>query len=198
MTFDPIIIPDGVLSVPFLLGYIAGALLIAFFGIRLLKLTVMAAAGYAGFILGMNYIGPFLIEYIGDYSLPIGIICAVVLAILAIGFFRFALKLMACIPCAGVGFLVPYILIPNQDVGLIVGIVLAVIASAFLTKWVLKCFKLVLIIETSVMGGYFAACAFVMLLPVATTFVVPLIITIAIAASAFGVQYKMNKHHEIF
>ena len=100
MSLDQLLNPSLVgLSQTAILGLVVGLLINAFFGLKLLKLSIMVSAGYVGYALGTNLIAGYIADYVGDYTWAVSIALAIIFAAIAIRLFKLMVTLIACLTC---------------------------------------------------------------------------------------------------
>ena len=204
MTLDQIVGSYlGELGQAAILGVIVGLLINAFFGLKLLKLSIMLSAGYVGYALGANLLANYIAEYVGDYTWVVSIALAVIFAAIAIRLFKLMVTLVACLTCAGIGFVVPYFVATNfidgSDVALTAGIIGAIVLAALCTKWLVRFIKILIIFESSFGSSIVAVyLAFNFILGAQFNVVLALVAAIVLGVVAFAVQKKMNKNRDLF
>ena len=191
------------LSQAALIGVIVGLLINAFFGLKLLKLSIMFSAGYAGYAIGSNLLANYIADYVGDYTWVVSIALAVIFAAIAVRLFKLMVTLVACLTCAGIGFVVPYFVATNfvdgSDVALTAGIIGAIVLAAICTKWVVRFIKILIILESSFGSSIIAVyLAFNVFVGPQYNVVLVLVAAIVLGVVAFAVQQKMNKNRDLF
>jgi hypothetical protein len=205
MTLDQIVATNfGEMGMAAVIGVIAVLLINAFFGLKLLKLSILLSAGFAGYMLSANFLANLIADYVGDYTWVVNAALAIICAAIAVRLFKLVVTLAACLACAGVGFAVPYFIALNlvhvaDDVALTVGVIGAIVIAALFTKWVVRFIKILIILESAFISSIAAVyLTFTLILNSAFNNVLVLITAIVLGVVAFAVQQKMNKNRDLF
>lgn len=189
-----------------LIGAIIGALFSAFFGFRFFKLSLVVSFGCAGLVFGYSFfdlmLGDLEAEFGFDVAFVIGILCAVILALLAVRIYKASVYLCGGMIGAALGFAIPYAILTAlelETVGIIVGIVAAIILAIILGKGFMKMMKPIIIIETSLNGMAIAFEAAAMLLVTNDVIItVASVVGLLVGLLAIKAQVKMNEGRELF
>ena len=186
----------------YMLGFIAGALFVAFFGCRFLKLSITLEAIYLGYILGADVIGIAISDRFEgvDISNILGIILAILCGLIAVRLYKVMIYLIGAMFGGGIGFAIPYYLLLafsiEESVAIIAGIVVAIILAIIFAKLMLSFFKVLVILTTSFYGAYVASSA-IAELAVGTESslftIVTILATLVIGVFAMVAQFKINK-----
>ncbi len=167
---------------------IAVSVILAFFAFKLMRIELIALGAFVGYQIGATTLAP--IFNISNGEMIFGIVCAVVGAIIALSAYKLTIFI-----CAGVGaYIGALAILPSLNLGLegtiltVVAVVVAIVC-AFI---VLKLFKLLLIIATSLGGMIFASTLVFNLIGV-TSPIVAIIVGALLGLLALRAQYKMAK-----
>ena len=145
-------------NLPFLIGFVIGCLLAAFFSFRFFKLTIVVEGLVLGYTFGFSSLGMLLSDRITSFNAPLvlGIACALVFGILAPKFYKAMIYLFG----GALGFVLAFSLVSSlvssawhNSAGDLAGIVVGIIAAVFVAKLVYRFFKAYIILTTSFLGS---------------------------------------------
>ena len=143
----------------FLIGAIIGALITAFFGFRLFKLSLFMSFSAGGYLLGyyaFTFLFPDGIEGLGfDAGLIVGLALALILGILSVKLYKALIYFVGGGWGAILGFIIPYMILSafeQEMIGIIVGAVVAIVLAVIFAKGLMKAMKYIVIVETA-LGG---------------------------------------------
>lgn len=192
--------------VPYLIGVVIGALISAFFGFRLFKLSVVLSFASFGFLLGNSVLGTALGDGVegANVALILGIALAVVFGLIALKIYKAMIYFAGGMFGAVFGFIIPAMIFyafELEIVGLIVGLVLAVVFAILCAKGFMKIMKPLVIIDTAICGMMlaFEALATVILGENVLGFI-GIVYLVGLIAGIFAAktQFKMNKGRALF
>lgn len=192
--------------VPYLIGVVIGALISAFFGFRLFKLSVVLSFASFGFLLGNSVLGTALGDGVegANVALILGIALAVVFGLIALKIYKAMIYLAGGMFGAVFGFIIPAMIFyafELEIIGLIVGLVLAVVFAILCAKGFMKIMKPLVIIDTAIGGMMlaFEALATIILGENVLGFI-GIVYLVGLIAGIFAAktQFKMNKGRELF
>ena len=190
----------------FLIGAIVGALISAFFGFRLFKLSVVVSFGSLGFVLGCGLFSlafPEGVEGISfDIGLIVGLALAVILGILAIKIYKGLVYFVGGMLGALLGFVIIFFVFDALElhlVGILLGIAVAVLLAILFAKGFMKLMKVIVIIETA-LGGMALAFEAAATLIVANESVILVASFVGMLVGIFAAvyQFKANKGVPLF
>lgn len=193
-------------STSFLIGAIIGALISAFFGFRLFKISVVISLASAGFTLGYTIfyvIAPEGVDGVAfDFGLIVGLALAIVSGLIAIKLYKAMIYLVGGAWGALVGFVIPFFIFEAMElplVGVLVGIALAVLMAILFAKGFMKLMKVLVILETALGGMALAFEAAAMLVTTDDTLVlVASAVGLFVGILAAVYQFKVNKGRALF
>ena len=187
-----------------LIGAIIGCLFDALFGFRFIKLMIVLSALSSGYTFGTEELGIGVADIIPgfDISIVIGILCAVIFALLSLKFYKILVYILG--GCLGVIFaiIIPSIIFSAAGldaVGAIVGIVLAIIVAVPSAKLFYgKIFKPYYILCTSFGGMMGAAMCAVMIFTFdPSAIVAAMLVGLILGIPAAIYQFKTNSGRTI-
>ena len=194
-------VPDELL-ISTVASLIISFLFIALFSYRLLKLEIVLSGISLGFTFGHDTLGMLIGESIEGFnaSIVLGIVCAILFALLAIKVYKALIYLCGGIVGASIGLMFPMLLleafIDSAIIPIIVGIVCAIaLAVPFAKLFYKKIFKPLYIITASLVGMIYASMlvAYLILGDDASVLAVSAIIGLILAIPAMIFQFKINK-----
>ena len=206
MTLDQLLaqMPEGT-QIPTLIGYIIGSLLIAFFGFRLFKLSVVLTTALAGFALGFGVFGTALgdMPNVEIISIVLGIACAIVGGLVAIKLFKAMIYFLGGMLGACLGFLLPYAILEalgQEIIGIIVGIVVAIVFAVIGAKLMFRFYKAIVIIDTAFTGASGMLSALAMLIAPGSDGIYTAVVigTLILGVLFSRFQFKRNQGRELF
>ena len=189
---------------PSLIAVIIGCLLAAFFSFRFFKLSIVLSGAVVGYSFGSVNLGMLIGDRITAFNAPLvlGIICAVVFAILTPKFYKLCIYLLGGI----LGFVVGESLsigvlsafgyeIAGSLVGIVAGIALAIVGAKLLYRF----FKPYLIVVSSFVGSVFAAIFTSYLLFGDNEIFIAIfaLLGIALGVVSMRAQFKMNEDRDL-
>ena len=194
------------LHVPYLIGVVIGALISAFFGFRLFKLSVVLSFASFGFLLGNSVLGTALGDGVegANVALILGIALAVVFGLIALKIYKAMIYFAGGMFGAVFGFIIPAMIFyafELEIVGLIVGLVLAVVFAILCAKGFMKIMKPLVIIDTAIGGMMLAFEALATIILGANVLgFIGIVYLVGLIAGIFAAktQFKMNKGRELF
>lgn len=132
-------------------------LFIAFFGFRFIKIEIILSAAVTGYDLGSGVLATAIGDKIQgfDAGIVLGIACAVVFGLIAIGLYKFYIRFIGGMLGAVIGYMLSVAILSslvNEIVSYIVGIVFAIVFAIIVSKLFFKAFKAIFIISSSVVG----------------------------------------------
>ncbi len=150
----------GTESVPFLIGMAVGLMLLAFFGFKLLRIELVLTGILLGYSLGYDTFGAMVGDSISgvNIALILGIVCAVVGALLAAKVYRFMIFLIGGLTGFAVGSaLFPSLVdgfgsLPVSEDTLV--LIMSIVVAIILAFIIYKLFKPLYIVFTSLVGGF--------------------------------------------
>lgn len=192
--------------VPYLIGVVIGALISAFFGFRLFKLSVVLSFASFGFLLGNSVLGTALGDGVegANVALILGIALAVVFGLIALKIYKAMIYFAGGMFGAVFGFIIPAMIFyafELEIVGLIVGLVLAVVFAILCAKGFMKIMKPLVIIDTAIGGMMLAFEALATIILGANVLgFIGIVYLVGLIAGIFAAkaQFKMNKGRELF
>ena len=194
-------IPDEALAST-VISLVISFLFIAFFSYRLLKLEIVFSGISLGFSVGHDVIGAAIGDSIEGFnvSVVLGIICAILFALLAVKVYKALIYLCGGMIGASIGLMFPMLVleafIDSAIIPIIVGIVCAIaLAVPFAKLFYKKIFKPLYIITASLVGMIYASMlvAYLILGDDASVLAVSAIIGLILAIPAMIFQFKINK-----
>ena len=190
----------------FMIGSLIGALISAFFGFRLFKLSVVVSSASGGFLLGyagFDFIFPEGIAGVGfDVGLVVGLLFAVIIGIVAIKVYKGLIYFVGGLFGVMLGFFIPWSLLTmagHEMIGIVVGVVLAVVLAILCAKGFMKLMKPLVIIETA-LGGMALAFESVAILLTPDESIVTLATFLGLIVGIFAAKYQfsINQGRELF
>lgn len=190
----------------FFIGAIVGALISAFFGFRLFKLSVVVSFGSFGFVLGCGLFSlafPEGAEGISfDIGLIVGIALAIVFGLVALKIYKGMIYLAGGMLGALLGFVIIFFVFDALEiplVGILLGIAVAVILAILFAKGFMKLMKVMVIIETSLVGMSVAfEAAATLLVANESVILVASFVGMLVGIFAAVYQFKANKGVPLF
>lgn len=193
--------------IPSLIGMILGFLLVAFFGYRLFKLSIIILAVSLGYTFGAVSLGALVGDAIPgfDVTVILGIACALVFGLLSLKIYKALIYFSGALLGAFIGFCVPvvaFFVFGHSSlfilIGFIIGIVLGVVLAVLGAKLVYKIFKPYIIITTSLIGSVFAAITVSLLIYRENEAALGAftLAGLVLAVIAMVVQFRMNRGKE--
>ena len=185
---------------PFLIGAIIGALFAAFFAFRFFKLSLIVSGAFLGYSIGSVTLDMLLSDRITEFnaSLVLGLICAVLFAIIVPKFYKLCIYLIGGYLgfFLGIAIVAPVLTaFGYEDIGAIVGVVAGIVLIFPAAKIFVRLFKPYLILSTSFGGSMIAAICTSLLIfgdnavAILAFALVGLVLTVISAAA----QFKMNE-----
>ena len=184
-------------------GMIISCLFMAFFSYKLLKLEIVFSGISLGFSFGHDVLGMAIGESIEGFnvSIVLGIVCAILFALLAIKVYKALIYLYGGLIGALLGFAVPMALISAfvdfAIIPIIVGIVCAIaVAVPFAKLFYKKIFKPFYILASSFAGMMFTAMFAAYLIlgnDDISVLAVSMLVGLILAIPAMIFQFKINK-----
>ena len=150
-------IPDDMV-VSYLIGFVIGCLLAAFFSFRFFKLTLVLSGAVLGYTFGSASLGMLLGDRITSFNAPLvlGIACAVVFGILAPKFYKALIYFFGGLIGYILGFALTAGLLTSfgyEMAGMVVGFIAGIFVAVLVAKLVYRFFKVYIIITTSFLGS---------------------------------------------
>ena len=186
----------------FLIGTIVTALLSAFFGFRLFKLSVVTSFFVTGFVVGIMLFIVLFGEGSAVLGMLFGLLLAILLAMISLKLYKAMIYFVGGAWGAMLGFVAPYFiltLLEQEICGVIVGLVAAAAGAFIFAKGFMWLMKFIVIIETAIFGMSLAFEA------TATYFTSDqnLILMASLLGLVFGIpaavyQFKANKGRPLF
>ena len=191
---------------PFLIGAIIGALISAFFGFRLFKLSLIFSFATTGYALGYSLFGLVFgegVEGLGfDGGIVVGLACAIILALLAVKLYKALVYSVGGMFGVLIGFVIPYFILEafnQQIIGIVLGLVCAAVLAILFAKGFMKLMKPIIIIETALYGMAIACEAVAMLLTSDETVIgLASIAGLVLGIFAAKYQFKANEGRQLF
>lgn len=124
------------MDTPTLIASIILCLFSAFFSFRFLKLALVISAFYAGYTFGAETVGLGLKDLVPgfDISIIIGILCAIVFALIAVKIYKYFIYFFGGYIGFVIGLIATMLIFGFEGPGLIVGLVLSVVLAIFFAK----------------------------------------------------------------
>ena len=190
----------------FLIGAIVGSLISAFFGFRLFKLSVVVSFGSLGFVLGcvlFSIAFPEGVEGISfDIGLIVGIALAIIFGLVALKIYKGMIYLAGGMLGALLGFVIVFYIFDALGltvVGIVLGLAVAVLLAILFAKGFMKLMKVMVIIETSLVGMSVAfEAAATLLVANESVILVASFVGFLVGIPAAVYQFKANKGVPLF
>ena len=183
-------------------GMIISCLFMAFFSYKLLKLEIVFSGISLGFSFGHDVLGMAIGESIEGFnvSIVLGIVCAILFALLSIKVYKAFIYLYGGIIGASIGLMFPMLVLEafldSAIIPVIVGIVCAIaLAVPFAKLFYKKIFKPFYILASSLVGMMYTAMlvAYLIFGDDISVLAVSMIVGIILAIPAAIFQFKINK-----